>query len=105
MVVVIDHVRQCGKTAVVIKAPLLMGPQALERRRPVPSVGRAIGLKVVDADFSRGMHIPTWFGENRRDMAGCAFRFSVEYRLSVLHARRHTTRVRRCGYREVIKMH
>src|SRR5262249_58309751 len=82
----------------------LMGPQTLERCGPVPPVGSAIRLKIVDADFRRRMHIPTRVGENRLYVTRCAFRFTLEYRFSVLDYRGRVMRVRRRGYRELIKI-
>src|SRR5262249_13068784 len=97
-------VPQCGESAIVIETTSLMGPQTLEGCGPVAPVGSAIRLKIVDADFRRRMHIPTRVGENRRHVTRCAFRFTLEYRFSVLDYRGRVMRVRRRGYRELIKM-
>src|SRR5574340_780975 len=45
IVVVIDHIGERGKTAVVVEAALLMRPQARQRRGAVHVCRRAVGLK------------------------------------------------------------
>src|SRR5436309_14314601 len=74
-----DHVPQCCKAAVVIEAAFLMGPETFQRRGSVSSIRGAIRLKVINADFSRRMHVPAGFREHRRYMTRRAFRFGFKY--------------------------
>jgi hypothetical protein len=52
LVVMINHVSQCGKASVVIEAAFLMGPESFQRRRSVSSIRGAIRLKLINADFA-----------------------------------------------------
>src|SRR5512142_1788664 len=61
-VVVRDDRGQVGEAAVVIEAALGVREQALERRRAIALVGRALRLEVVDADLGGGVHVPTGLG-------------------------------------------
>src|SRR5215216_2192954 len=73
-----DHLQQGGKPAVMVEAPLLMGPQAVQRGRPVPFIRRAIGLEIVDADLVGRMQIPARLGPDGLDVAGGAPRLAAE---------------------------
>src|SRR5262249_53250279 len=53
-VVVLDHVEQRREAPVVVEAALLVRPEALERRRAVALVWRALRLEVVDPDLFGG---------------------------------------------------
>src|SRR5262252_3319395 len=59
MVVVVDYIEECGEAAIVIKPSLGVGPKPLKRRCAIPIVRGARGLKIVDTDFLRGVHIPS----------------------------------------------
>src|SRR2546425_8856976 len=74
-----NHVPQCCKAAVVIEAAFLMGPETFQRRGSVSSTRGAIRLKVINADFSRRMHVPAGFTEQRRYVTRRARGFAFEY--------------------------
>src|SRR5262245_6112279 len=57
-----------------------MRPQATQRRGAITLIRRAVRLEAVDADFLRGVHVPTRLGEERRDVTGRAPRLVVEQR-------------------------
>ena len=71
-VVVVYYVCKSGKPSVVIKPALLMRPQPLQRRGSVRLIGRAPGLKIVNANLRSLVHIPARLGEERRHVTGRA---------------------------------
>src|SRR5689334_24215220 len=100
IVVVVDDVAQPGNRRVVIEAALIdrtqtdrvsrrivVRPQAGERRRSIAAIRGAIGLERVDADFARRMQVPPWFGPQRFDVAGAAFRLAAEQFVAALRRR------------------
>jgi len=90
VVVVFNYVSQRRKSAIVIEAALLMCPETLQRRRSVSSIRGAIRLKIINADFSRCVHIPAGLREQRRDVTRGAFRFFVEYQFSIFDGGRNS---------------
>src|SRR5678816_1890364 len=83
-----DYVAQCREAAVVIEAPFLMCPETFQRRGSVSSIRSAVGLKVINADFSSCVHIPARFRENRRYMTRRAFRLAFKYGFAYLNRSR-----------------
>src|SRR5690242_17689029 len=77
-VVVIDDVVQRGEAAVVIKAAFEMCEEIPNRRSAVASVGCAVGLEVVNANFRGGMQIPAGIGPERLDVAVVALGLATE---------------------------
>lgn len=57
-VIVVNHVPKGWEPPIVVKATLLMTPEALERSRPVMPVRRSIRLQVIDPDFLPAVHVP-----------------------------------------------
>ena len=84
LVVMLHDGEQRRETPVVIEPALLVAPESLQRRRAVPMVGRAVGLKIVDANLSPGVHRPAWFREERRHVARRTPPSTVENRLPVI---------------------
>ena len=78
----LDHIAECHEAPVVVEATFLMGEEPLERRRPVALVGRTIGLKIVDSNLGRRVHVPTRFGEQRGDVTRRAFPRTIEQELA-----------------------
>ena len=95
-----DHVQQGGKPAVMVKTPFLMGPQAVQRGCPVPLIGRAMGLKIIDADLVGRVQIPTRLGPDGLDVAGGAPRLAAEEGLATGRRLRIEAPRRRRGRRE-----
>ena len=65
----------------MIEAALLVCPESLQRRGSITFVGRALGLKIVDADLCGRVHVPTGLGEDRRHVTRRALRLAVEHDL------------------------
>src|SRR2546423_2419717 len=82
VVVVLHDGEQRRESTVVIKAALLVRPRALERRRAIAMIRRAIRLEVVDADFRAGVHRPARFAEERRHVTARAARSAVKERFA-----------------------
>ena len=74
----IHNIQQRGKTAIVIEAAFGMCPQTVERSGAIPTVRRAIGLKIVNADIRSQVHVPSRLGRQRLDMATAALAFAIE---------------------------
>src|SRR5215217_4799817 len=83
----IDYGAQCGETAIVIEAAFLANKETLERCCSVTTIGRSIGLKVINADLGAGMHGPARFAEEWRHMAGGAFGWPFKNRLTLRRER------------------
>jgi hypothetical protein len=86
VVVVVDHVGQRRKSAVVIEAAfvnLVRIPERTQRSRSIGFVRRTHGLEIVDPDFIGLVQIPSRFREQRRHMALRAGRLAVENLLSI----------------------
>src|SRR5262249_3291698 len=72
--------------------------------------GGSIRLKIINSDFSRSMHIPTWFGEKGGHVTRRAFSFAFENYFPIGHFGRrirsigHATWSGRRGYGQLIKM-
>src|SRR5690349_15406676 len=79
-------VKELRVPAVMIKAPLRVGPEPLERCGPVALVRGTVCLEVVSrggqADLRRGMHVPARLGEEGEDMAGGALCLATEQGLA-----------------------
>jgi hypothetical protein len=56
----------------------LMRPETRQRCRAIASLRRAVGLKIVDAEFSGFMRIPARFWIQGRHMALATFPFAIE---------------------------
>jgi hypothetical protein len=82
--VVVDNFVQVLKLAVMIKTALGMGEQTPQGCRAIAPIGRTIRLEIIDADLLGRVHAPTWFGEERRHMAGGAFAGTIEHLLPTL---------------------
>src|SRR5690349_5962176 len=78
-VVVVDHIAERGETSVVIEATFLVRPQSLQRRRPVTLVRRTLGLKIVNADLLRRVHVPTGLAKDRWYVTRRTLRWSIEH--------------------------
>jgi hypothetical protein len=57
-VIVVDRIPKGWEPPIVVKATLLMTPEAIERSRPVMPVRRSIRLQVIDPDFLSAVHVP-----------------------------------------------
>src|SRR2546429_639796 len=68
----IDHIRQGGEAAVVVKAAFGTVEEAAEGSGAIFSLGGALRLEVIDADLACAVHGPARLGEERRDVAGGA---------------------------------
>src|SRR5213082_1754188 len=77
-VVVIDDFVQRGEAAVVIKTAFEMREEVANRRSAIALIQRAVGLKIVDADFRGSMQIPAGIGPEWLDVAIVALRFATE---------------------------
>src|SRR5690606_40537231 len=53
-----------------LKAALGVGPEALQRRRSIAAIRRALRLERIDADFLRRVHVVAGLRKDRRDVAG-----------------------------------
>src|SRR5690606_40697600 len=78
LVVVGNVVFQGCKSTVVVKAALGVGPEALQRRRSIAAIRRALRLERIDADFLRRVHVVAGLRKDRRDVAGRALRLTGE---------------------------
>src|SRR5688500_9405057 len=78
-VVVIDDFAIGRKTSVVIEAAFRARPQALQWGGAIVTVGRSVGLEIVDADFLSFMHRPAGLSEDRRHVATCTIGFAGEH--------------------------
>src|SRR5687768_3541907 len=99
---VIDHVEQSRKASVMVKAALvnLLGvEQRAQWGRYVHSRRAAIGLEAVDTNIFGLVQVVPGLGENRRHVAGSAFRLTVEESLSALRGRCVVTTGGRFGRR------
>src|SRR5262249_16571949 len=89
-----NYISQRREAAIVIEAAFLMRPETLQRRRSVSSIRRTIRLKIINADFSRVVHVPTRLREQRSDVTVLAFRITVEYQFPILDGGRSRRRCR-----------
>src|SRR6185503_3508716 len=105
-VVVLDHVAECWETSVVIEAAFLVCPESFERSCSVTFVGRALGLKVVDSDLFRRVHVPARLGVDRWHVTDRAFRLTFEHCRSACRCCGVERSRRRCrrGYCELVKL-
>ena len=62
----------------MIEAALRVGEQPVQRRRPIPPVGRTLRLEVVDADLGRRVHVPAWLRQQRSRVAADALGLALE---------------------------
>ena len=85
---------------------LLHIPQCAQRRGPVTFVGRALGLKIVNANLLCLVQIPAGLGEERRHMAACTTCLAFENGLTVLSRSEIEAAGRRRGHwqRQLIEM-
>ncbi len=67
LIVVLDHIRQSRKAAVMIEAALLMAPQTGEGRSPVHVRRGSVGLPRIYPDLARSVEIVSRFREKWRD--------------------------------------
>src|SRR6185437_3205237 len=93
----LNHVGKSREAPIVVEASLGVSPKAAERRSTIPLVRRTIRLEIVDADLCAGMHVPSRFGEERRDVARGAACRAVEQSLSPLRCGGIETARRRVG--------
>jgi hypothetical protein len=77
-IVVVDDLTQGAKSSVVVETTLGMRPQTLERRRPVSSLRRAVGLEAVDPDLLGRVQVPARLGLERRHVTTGATCLAVE---------------------------
>src|SRR6202011_3496511 len=91
---------QCGKAAIMIEAAPGMCPQAIQRRGAIAAVRRAAGLKIVNANVGRQMHVPSRLRHQRLHMAAAALSFTIEGRLAACGCRAIKAACRRCRRRE-----
>src|SRR5262249_49786986 len=105
-VVVLDHVEQRREAPVVVEAALLVRPEALERRRAVALVWRALRLEVVDPDLFGGVHVPTGLRVERRHVAARAVRAAPEQLLAARGGRTIEAAARgpRRGERQLVEV-
>ena len=54
----------------------------MQRCRTVALIWTSVGLELVDANFGSSVQIPARFGEERRHVAGRAFRLAIEERFA-----------------------
>src|SRR5687767_11773684 len=73
-IVVIHHVIELRKPAVVVEASLLVSPQAGQRCGPIAERRRAVRLEAVDSNLGGRMDGVPRLRVKRRDMAGRALR-------------------------------
>src|SRR5688572_13626885 len=97
-VVMIDHGLKCREPTIVVEATLvnlLRIEERTERSGHIAPFGPSVGLKAVDADFFSRMQVVARFGEDRRHMAGGAFRSAGKERRSAFCRRDVVTAGRR----------
>src|SRR5215471_4156077 len=95
----LHHIKQGGETAIMIETAFRMCPKTVERSGAIAAVRRAIGLKIVNANIRRQMHVPTRLGHQWRHMARAALCFAAEERAAPRSCRLVKTagrRRRRC---------
>ena len=78
----IYDVKQSRKTAIVIKPAFGVCPKAVQRCGAIAAIWRTVGLKIVNADIRRQMHVPSWLSHQRLGMATAALTFAVEHFLA-----------------------
>src|ERR1044072_3220152 len=96
----LDHVAQGGETSIVIEAAFLVRPESLERRGAITFVRRALGLKIVDADLFRRVHVPPRLSEGWRHVTHRTLRLTIEQRCTACRRRRIETSCRCCRGRD-----
>src|SRR5215510_422911 len=74
LVVVLHHGEQVREASVVVEAALLMRPETGQRTGSVHVRGRSVGLEVVDADLTSGVHVESGLGEEWWHVARGALR-------------------------------
>lgn len=87
LVVMVDHSVEGREAPVVVEATFLMCEEPFNRRRPVALVGRTIGLKIVDSNLGRRVHVPTRLREQRGDVTRRARPRTIEHELAARRRR------------------
>src|SRR5436190_10032502 len=102
----VNDVRQRSETAIMIKPSLHMGEEGAERGSSVSVVRRPVGLKSIDADFSRRVKVPPRVAPERFNVAVVTFGFAAKEDIAPICCRLIETPRRRLGrgYRELIEL-